>query len=142
MTRHAFPTDCPCGSGQPYKTCCFMYHMEKEHPPTAEALMRSRYSAYALKKAEYLLYSWHPDTRPKTLDLAAEPAKWIGLKIGTLTGGGPADSEGTVAFVARYKIGGRAARLEETSRFARFKGRWVYVDGTVIEPEAEDTHAG
>ncbi|QNM98013.1 YchJ family protein [Chitinimonas koreensis] len=133
MAKHAFPTDCPCQSGKPYKDCCFMYHMEKQQPPTAEALMRSRYAAYVLKKADYLLYSWHPDTRPAELDLDGDAAKWVGLAIVATEAGGPDDDEGTVEFVARYKIGGRAAKLAEKSRFVRFKGRWVYLDGLVDE---------
>lgn len=134
MSKHAFPTDCPCGSGKPYKECCFMYHMEKTQPPTAEALMRSRYSAYVMKKGDYLLYSWHPDTRPKTLDLAAEKVKWMALSIISAEGG-PGDEEGYVEFVARYKIGGRAAKLSEKSHFTKWKGRWMYLEGEIDDPD-------
>jgi len=133
MTKHAFPTDCPCDSGKPYKDCCFMYHMEKVHAPTAEALMRSRYSAYALRKADYVLYSWHPSTRPSELDLSDDKTKWLGLTIVGTAGGQPDDDEGTVEFIAKYKIGGRACKLAEKSRFVREKGRWYYVDGDVEE---------
>lgn len=135
MSKHAFPTDCPCDSGKPYKECCFMLHMEKQSAPTAEALMRSRYAAYVMKKSDYLLYSWHPDTRPASLDLSKENVKWMALKIVSTAAGGPDDDAGTVEFIARYKVGGRAAKINETSRFARYKGRWVYVDGDVAGDE-------
>ena len=133
MAKHDFPTNCPCDSGKPYKECCFMLHMEKQNPATPEALMRSRYAAYVMKKADYLLYSWHPDTRPTELDLKDDSAKWVGLTVLGHEGGGPDDDEGTVEFVAKYKIGGKAAKLTEKSRFVRLKGRWVYLDGAVEE---------
>lgn len=90
--------------------------------------MRSRYSAYVLKLAAYLLASWHPDTRPASLDLADDNAKWLGLEVKNHI---KADAEhATVEFVARYKVGGRASRLHEISRFIRKNGQWLYVDGT------------
>ena len=90
--------------------------------------MRSRYVAYVLGLEPYLLATWWPDTRPPGLDLDAEAAtKWLGLNIQRqeLTGPGSA----IVEFVARYKIGGRAHRLHEVSRFILHEGRWYYVDG-------------
>lgn len=92
--------------------------------------MRSRYSAYVLGDADYLLATWHPTTRPASLDLSAEPRpKWLGLEVkrhDTL------DAEhAVVEFVARYKVNGRAVRMHETSRFVREGGRWFYVDGEV-----------
>jgi SEC-C motif-containing protein len=96
--------------------------------PTAEALMRSRYSAYVLALEHYLLATWHSSTRPTQLDLAAdEKTQWLGLEIKRHEKTG-ADSA-IVEFVARYKTGGRAHRLHETSRFIREDGRWHYVDG-------------
>ncbi len=92
--------------------------------------MRSRYTAYVLNDAAYLLETWHATTRPALLDLASEPAaRWLGLKVLACAGGGDNDSSGTVEFVARRKVGGRAARLHEVSRFVRQEGRWFYVDG-------------
>lgn len=92
--------------------------------------MRSRYSAYAMEDEAYLLASWHPLTRPARLDLGREPrAKWLGLSIKAREN---RDAEhASVEFVARYKIGGRAYRLHETSRFERIDGRWFYLDGDV-----------
>lgn len=95
--------------------------------------MRSRYSAYALGLEDYLLATWHASTRPQALDLAADAGsvKWVGLSVERCEAGRPGDTQGTVRFVARYKLGGRAQRLAETSRFVCEDGRWYYVDGDV-----------
>jgi len=95
--------------------------------------MRSRYSAYVLGLEDYLLATWHADTRPAALDLGAEPkAKWLGLEVKRRD---LQEEEATlVEFVARYKIGGRAHRLHEVSRFRRFDGRWYYLDGEFPSP--------
>lgn len=97
--------------------------------------MRSRYSAYALGLEDCLLASWHPDTRPEALELATDAGrvKWVGLEIVSTEAGGESDEVGTVAFIARYKVGGRAERMSETSRFARVDGRWTYRDGDVAD---------
>jgi SEC-C motif-containing protein len=97
---------------------------------TAEVLMRSRYTAFVLGREDYLLSSWHPSTRPATLDLDTEPApKWIGLQVRDHVQLAPDRAE--VEFVARYRVGGRAHRLHERSRFVREDDRWYYVDGTI-----------
>jgi SEC-C motif-containing protein len=93
--------------------------------------MRSRYSAYVLGMEDYLLATWHPATRPATLALAADNTKWLGLEVKKHLAES-ADSA-TVEFVARFKIGGRAHRLHEVSRFMREDGRWFYVDGEFVE---------
>ena len=127
---------CPCESGKPYNKCCEVYHLGTP-APTAEALMRSRYSAYALATkipalAEYILQTWHPDTRPESLNLTGEDAiKWLGLQIKRYQN---IDSENAIVeFVARYKyannLGAKAERLHETSRFKLMNDRWYYVDG-------------
>ncbi len=128
--------NCPCESGKPYSQCCEAYHLGTP-APTAEALMRSRYSAYALAHgnpvlADYLINTWHPETRPQHLPLTGDDAtKWLGLQIKRHQ-----NIDGThaiVEFVARYKhmsnLGGKAERLHETSRFQRIENRWYYVDG-------------
>lgn len=95
--------------------------------PDAESLMRSRYTAFALGDAGYLLATWHPDTRPDTLSL--DPAQqWLGLQVKAHL---PLDAtHAEVAFVARSRdVTGRASRLVEHSRFVREGGRWYYVDG-------------
>lgn len=119
---------CPCGSGQDYSRCCAPYH-QGQPAPTAEALMRSRYAAYVLGDEAYLLDTWHAGTRPVSLALndGGQP-KWLGLQVRRHE---PTSADtAIVEFVARYKVGGRAHRLHETSRFVREDGRWYYVDGT------------
>jgi SEC-C motif domain protein len=126
------PELCPCGSGEPYASCCGRYLSGEARPETAEQLMRSRYTAYVRGDEAYLLATWHSSTRPRSLGLAASAQlKWLGLKVRGTEAGGPGDAAGTVSFVARHKRGGRALRLEETSRFVREAGRWVYLDGDV-----------
>lgn len=105
-------------------------------PETAEALMRSRYTAYTLGRADYLSATWHPTTRRKDMDLD-ETIKWLGLKIVRTQDGGPNDREGLVEFVARYKIGGRAQRMREASRFVRRNGSWLYVSGEAITSDSD-----
>lgn len=95
--------------------------------PTAEALMRSRYTAYAMHNTQYLLQSWHASTRPASLDLDSS-TQWIRLKILTSL----ADR---VEFVATCRINGKAHKLQENSRFVHEYGRWYYVDGQVEESQ-------
>jgi SEC-C motif domain protein len=125
---------CPCESGKPYEVCCGMYHRGAV-APTPEALMRSRYSAYTMRLSLYLLMTWHPSTRPhfQDLEVGGRDTVWLGLKV--LRAEQPVPDEGTVEFVARYRVGGgRAVRLHETSRFVRERGVWFYVDGEVKAP--------
>lgn len=89
--------------------------------------MRSRYSAYVMKLEDYLLATWHPDTRPAALDLAYDDTKWLGLEVKCHRQ--ESADQASVEFVARYKIAGRAHRLHEISRFVREDGRWFYMDG-------------
>ncbi|KAA6184226.1 hypothetical protein F2Q65_12990 [Thiohalocapsa marina] len=123
---------CPCGGPAAYDECCGRYLDRGQLPDRAEALMRSRYTAYVLGREDYLLATWHPVSRPGTLDLDGEPVRWLGLKVARVVAGGPDDSEGIVEFVARSKVGGRAHRLHETSRFVKECGRWLYL-GTVSD---------
>jgi SEC-C motif-containing protein len=103
--------------------------------PTAEALMRSRYTAFVREDETHLLASWHPDTRPEQVEF--EPGlRWLGLSVRGVHAGGETDELGTVEFVARCKLGGRARRIHELSRFVRHGGRWTYVDG-LHGPEKE-----
>ncbi|MEZ5598781.1 MAG: YchJ family protein [Pseudomonadales bacterium] len=120
---------CACGSGRVYARCCARWH-RGEAAPTAEALMRSRYTAFVLLDTDYLRNTWHPRTRPPRLELDPRQ-RWLGLTI-RRTEGGDADALwGEVEFVARFKRDGRGYRLHETSRFERIDGRWLYVDGEV-----------
>ena len=94
--------------------------------------MRSRYTAYVLGLEDYLLQTWHPDTRPATLDLGLEftgkvQTKWLGLQIKQFVS--LSESSATVEFVARYKVAGKAERLHELSQFMRIGDRWYYLTG-------------
>lgn len=119
---------CPCLSGLPYDECCAPFHRGASVAPTAERLMRSRYSAYALGEPAYLLESWHPSTRPTDLVLDTR-LRWYRLDILGRTRGGMLDTEGTVEFRASYRIDTQPGSQHENSRFVREGGRWYYVDG-------------
>ena len=125
--------DCPCGSGLDYRNCCQPYH-DGQPAPTAEALMRSRYSAYVMRLTPYLLATWDAPTRPPALDLSGD-TRWLGLEVKRHAATG--DDAAIVEFVARYKVAGRAFRLHETSRFINREGRWYYVDGDFPEPDGQ-----
>jgi len=101
-------------------------------PSTALALMRSRYVAYVIQATDYLLATWHPNTRPASLGLDVNQ-RWLGLKIGAVELGEPSHYTGSVDFVARYKIAGKAFRSHELSHFKRVGKRWYYVDGDLAE---------
>ena len=116
---------CPCGSGEGYVACCGKLHRGEAQAATAEQLMRSRYSAYAVRDVDYLLRSWHPRSRPPRLALG--PLPWTGLEIVGKTGGGLFDDSGTVAFRAHYLHGGQREVLSENSLFERHDGKWTYV---------------
>ena len=125
-------TPCPCGSGRTHEACCGVLHAafaagQGLTAPTPEALMRSRYSAFVLDLRPYLLATWHPSTRPAELEPPEPGLKWLGLDVKRAA---MQDADhGTVEFVARSKLGGRAHRLQETSRFVRENGEWFYLDG-------------
>ncbi|HEX6736213.1 MAG TPA: YchJ family metal-binding protein [Azonexus sp.] len=120
---------CPCASGRPYADCCARPH-GGEAAATADVLMRSRYSAYVLGLEDYLLATWHPSTRPESLNLAEEAGtKWLGLEVRRHQQ--QDERHATVEFVARYRVAGRGHRLHECSRFVREDGRWFYVDGDI-----------
>lgn len=122
---------CPCGTGLPYAECCGRLHDGTATAATAEQLMRSRYSAFVVGDAAYLLATWHPATRPAVLDLDAQ-VRWTGLDVLTTTGGSLLAAEGTVEFRASYVRGGRAGAQHENSRFLREDGRWRYLDGASL----------
>lgn len=120
-------TRCPCLSGIPYDECCGPLHRGEAAARTAEELMRSRYSAYAVGDADYVRRTWHPSGRPRTLDLQ-DGTRWYRLDVLAVTGGGAADTHGTVEFRAYYRAAGGAGTLHEVSRFVRDGGAWVYLD--------------
>lgn len=121
---------CPCNSNQSYRNCCGRFLDQGEFAVNAELLMRSRYTAYTLQRADYLLTTWHTSTRPASLDLTSSPQRWMGLTIKRHEQ--PHADRAVVEFIARYKINGRAYRLHEISRFVREQGHWFYVDGDIL----------
>jgi len=118
---------CPCLSGDTYSDCCARFHSGAVWPPTAEWLMRSRYSAFALGDADYLLNTWHPHTRPRSLELDAS-ITWRRLDIVRTEHGGILDNEGVVEFIAHYRADGLSGRQQEISRFHKIARQWYYVD--------------
>ncbi|MEZ5202907.1 MAG: YchJ family metal-binding protein [Acidimicrobiales bacterium] len=119
---------CPCGLPAAYDECCGRFHAGAD-APTAELLMRSRYSAFVVGDEAYLARTWHPDSRPRRIHLG-DGRTWTGLDVVAATGGGLLDQRGTVEFVARHRdSGGADRRHHEISDFARVYGRWVYVAG-------------
>ena len=135
--RPALPSDLPCpcqlaGSSIRYVQCCGVLHQRftdsgELSAPDASTLMRSRYSAYVLDQLAYLLATWHASTRPAKLEPNEPGLKWLDLDVKAHQIQDP--DHATVEFVARSKLGGRAHRLHEISRFVRENGAWYYVDG-------------
>lgn len=125
-------TPCPCQSSLDYAVCCGKYHKGKLQAPTAETLMRSRYSAYAMGNAQYLFRTWHESTRPSLKSLKdSGPQSLIKLKILSTQAGGENDNKGIVEFiVSSYSpsLMGEINQHKEKSLFARVKKRWVYID--------------
>ncbi|QII01554.1 hypothetical protein BH92_18245 [Rhodococcoides fascians A21d2] len=121
---------CPCSSGETFDGCCEPYLRGDASAPTAEKLMRSRFTAFAVGHAAYLRASWHPDTVPHELDLDSDQ-RWYRLDIVGVDAGGLFDDEGTVEFRAHYKHPEGAGTMSEVSRFVRVGGRWLYLDGVV-----------
>jgi SEC-C motif-containing protein len=128
--------ECPCGFGKPYGECCRPFHAATAPEPgrapvpapaTAELLMRSRYSAFAVGDTAYLLRGWHSSTRPALL--ALDPGqRWLRLEVLGSGEGGPFHLAGTVEFRAHFSEGGEEGVLQENSRFIREGGVWVYLD--------------
>jgi len=117
MTKQ--PETCPCGSNKMFADCCQAI-IANDSANSAEQLMRSRYSAFVLGNAPYLLKTWHPDTRPHDFQLGQ--SRWLGLTIHH------ADTN-TVSFSAAFHSGNKGMMLKETSRFVCMDGRWRYIDG-------------
>jgi SEC-C motif-containing protein len=116
---------CPCGSGDEYDACCGRLH-DGAPAPTAEALMRARYSAFAVGNLAYLLGTYHSSSRPGAFSL--DPSiQWTRLAVLETEDGRLFDSAGTVRFRAVYAREGKRCVMDETSRFVREDGRWTYV---------------
>lgn len=124
---------CPCQSQKKYTQCCQRWHQGELYlaAPDAQALMRSRYSAFVLDLLDYLYATWHPSTRPSALEPNPVGLKWLGLTIKSHQLVDPTTQQ--VEFVARHRLHGQATRLHEISRFVFEQGQWFYVDGTFVE---------
>ncbi|MFJ9841475.1 YchJ family protein [Kitasatospora sp. NPDC101155] len=123
---------CPCGLPAAYGDCCGRLHRGQAAATTAESLMRSRFSAFAVQDAAYLLRTWHPDTRPDEVDF--DPTlRWTRLEVLSTTEGGAFHAEGTVAFRAHWTEGREEGVLAEHSRFVRYEGAWVYLDALSLD---------
>jgi SEC-C motif-containing protein len=120
---------CPCGSGELFGGCCAPL-LRGAPAASAERLMRSRYAAFVVGDSRHLHHTWHPGTRPETLEL--DPAlRWTGLEILVVVGGIEGDTRGAVEFRARWRDATGTGELHERSRFVNQSGRWWYLDGTV-----------
>lgn len=120
--------DCPCGIDKPLAACCGPILAGEVLAPTAEMLMRSRYTAHATGHADHLAASWAPETRPS--DLHVVPGRrWVRLEVVDTERGRQLDADGIVEFRAHWEHDGDTGVLAERSRFRRENGHWVYVDG-------------
>ena len=120
---------CPCESGRNLDQCCGPIFDDPRHAETAEALMRSRYTANTLGRWNHLWATWHPRTRPDVVD--SQGLEWTGLQLLAAKAGQPGATPGRVEERASYRAGERRTGRREVSRFQRRAGRWMYVDGDV-----------
>ncbi|OKH14674.1 YchJ family protein [[Limnothrix rosea] IAM M-220] len=129
---------CPCGSGDLLSQCCGVYLQGQLAAPTAEKLMRSRYTAYCLKNIDYLFNTEHPNRREpnsrKLITATANNVKWIGLTVVSTAAGQAKNDTGVVEFVAVYQEGHQVAQLHERSQFIKENGKWFYTEGEMLSP--------
>jgi len=128
-------SDCPCGSGRAFSECCEPYITGKSLAPTALALMKSRYSAYATGALEWIVASCvggEEGVDREATKKWSEESEWLGLKILSSDKGGPDDEEGSVEFVATYVRGGLKDEHHERATFKKQEGAWLYDEGEVV----------
>ncbi|SBT18924.1 hypothetical protein MGA5115_03085 [Marinomonas gallaica] len=145
------PAQCPCGSKAHYEICCGMYHNNPGTAPTAEALMRSRYSAFALQKFDYIAATQKltedPEQSAQDVEGSNAETQWVTLAILDTQDGGADDKTGMVSFEAHFKEGSNTGKLSERSLFEKIDGAWFYVSGEheiqghtpYVAPDAERT---
>ena len=135
---------CRCGSNLQYDLCCRTFHENIKKPITAESLMRSRFTAYAMQNDSYLLETWDASKRPGEIDFSKEDAEWTKLEILKTKKGGEKDSKGIVEFKAYYSQDDEEYVMNEISRFKKSSGRWLYLDGLVksVRKVSEQTMQG
>lgn len=129
--------NCPCGSGRDYDECCGPYITGKAKAPTAEALMRARYSSYAVSAIDYIVQTCLKEEEDGGIDVEAtkkwsEGSKWLGLKILRTEKGGSGDDKGVVDFVATYEQDGLHEEHHEVASFVKKDGTWLYAAGEMI----------
>ena len=126
---------CPCGSEQPYEACCGLYIGTGAPVPTAEALMRSRYSAYVKGEVQHVIDTLAPELRddqdPASTEAWSKNSTWKGLEILGTEGGGEGDTDGVVEFLAKYEVQDQLYEHHETATFRHQDGTWYYVDGQI-----------
>lgn len=134
---------CPCDSGQTYGACCGPHLAGKTRPATAAALMRSRYTAFALGQVDYLLATHHPTrrtpTEATTLAQSIANTEWLGLRVLQTQAGQPDDRQGEVEFIAYYRDP-KPGQIHERSRFVKQRDRWFYVDGDILPARWPQRH--
>ena len=132
-------THCPCGSSQTYAACCEPYVTGKIPPPTAEALMRARYTSYATGRIDFIEKTHAPESRAdfdrKASEKWAKDSQWHGLSIVAVKGGGPDDIDGIVNFVARFSTGGETYDHREIASFRKDGTTWYFVEGKSPKPD-------
>jgi SEC-C motif-containing protein len=126
MTRES---QCPCGSGSSYSSCCLPVINDHHLAATAVMLMRSRYTAFVLQHAQHIQSSWHMRTRPKMLNFDDHPVIWLGLEIHGCRDGLAGDNNGTVDFTSSCLENGQLCKLWEVSQFLKEDGLWYYLQG-------------
>lgn len=136
MSNITSSSPCPCYSDKSYGECCEPFHKKALHAPTAEALMRARYSAYALGEIDYLIITLPLMDRKnfdrKSAKLWSEQSEWQGLEILSSKESTNGD-KATVEFVAKYKIQDEEIKHHEIGKFQKSGDRWFFLDGKVVE---------
>ncbi|WP_430810369.1 MULTISPECIES: YchJ family protein [unclassified Carboxylicivirga] len=124
---------CPCGIGIAYSACCAPFIEGADNAPTAEKLMRSRYTAFTRAAIDYLMKSHHSSTRPvrekNSIRQWTQSVQWIGLTVINSDAGQANDNTGMVEFKAVYMEEGQLKAIHEQSLFRKEKGMWYYVSG-------------
>ncbi len=127
---------CECGIGESTETHCLPIIKGEKKADTAEALMRARYTAYVLGEVDFVLASHTEeagkDVDRKSTELWSKQSTWLGLEVLATDKGGPDDSEGTVEFLARYKVKGITVDHRERAHFEKHKGKWLFADSEQI----------
>ncbi len=131
--------ECPCGSGSDYEVCCAPFIKRTALPATAEALMRSRYSAYTTGDVDYIFFSSGAAVQKEFDEEStrqwADSAEWHGMEVVEALDGDAGSAAGTVEFIAHYTINGRLCDHRELAEFERIDGIWKFIDGKVFGPD-------